>query len=76
MNEPIGRDLLLLIEDESPIRSVPSGEANANLRLAGAPVLLNEMVGYERLAKIIRGIGKTPKQPKPEPPDTWTNPEV
>lgn len=76
ISEPIGKDFLQLIEDQQPAREIPSGDANANMRLAGAPVLLNEIVGYERLARIIRNIAITPEKPKQEPPDTWQNPEV
>lgn len=72
----IGHDFLLVVSENSPARSIPQGNDMSNLRLAGAPVLLNEIAGYELLAKIIRSLGREPKPPLPPEEDTFTETEI
>ncbi len=72
----VGRAFLFLIECENPSRSIPKGAENSNLRLTGAPVLLNEIAGYELLANMIRMLGAEPKKILPEPPMTFSEPEI
>lgn len=72
----IGHDLFLLIETNNPCRSIPKGNDMSNLRLAGAPVILNEIAGYELLASIIRSLGNEPTPLKPHQEDTFTEPEI
>lgn len=72
----MGRDLFSLIDSSSPARSIPEGDQNSNLKLVGAPVLLNEIAGYEKLARILRTIGDEPKPPTVEQKDTFEESEL
>ncbi len=72
----IGHDLFQVIDANSPARSIPDGNDMSNLKLVGAPVLLNEIAGYEKLAKIIRSLGREPKPEVPPQKDTFEEPEL
>lgn len=75
-SSPMGHDLFQVIDANSPARSIPQGNDMSNLRLVGAPVLLNEIAGYEVLARIIRSLGREPKAPLPTEEDTFSESEI
>ncbi len=72
----MGVCFLRLIECQNPSRSIPKGAENSNLRLTGAPVLLNEIAGYELLANMIRTLGDEPRPVVREEPETFSQPEI
>lgn len=72
----MGQDFFRLVEASSPAKSIPIGEDKSNLRLVGAPVLLNEIAGYEILVRLMRGLGIEPKPPVEAQEDTFEEPEL
>lgn len=75
-NTAMGASLLRLLEDQHPVRRLPTGPDMANLRLAGAPVFLNEIAGYELAIEIVRSLGREPKKKPDNDEDTFTDPEI
>lgn len=75
LNTPLGINFLSLVEMNHPCRSIPSGIDKGNLLLAGAPVYLNQIAGYEALAEMIRSLGREPKKKNELPPESFSEEE-
>lgn len=72
----IGHDLFLVIRSQHPLKSIPKGHENLNLRLTGAAPILNEIAGYELLINLLESLGREPKPVPPPQEDTFTDPEI
>jgi len=69
-SEPWLTHLLALFESEHPLKDTTKNKAD-NLLLQGAPVYLNQIIGYEKAMQILKDVREEVKPRAEEPPSNY-----